>query len=95
MSRAQIIPPLNRASSEACIRLSHYPSGSVEAPLGAFDNSRPLTAKTGPGAVIFRLIRGHMPPLPWANLSDFLDDLIGGVCVCFLPFVLLFLEFVK
>jgi len=92
---APVTPPLNCASSEACRQLSHYPSGSVEAPLGAFDTPRPLTAKTGPGAAIFRQIRGHMARLPWANLSDFLDDLIGGICVCLIPIALLFLVFVK
>lgn len=88
-------PPLNCASSEACRQLSHYPSGSVEAPLGAFDTPRPLTAKTGPGAAIFLLIRGHIARLPWTNLSDLLDDLVGGICACLIPIALLFLEFLK
>lgn len=92
---APVTPPLNCASSEACRKLSHYPSGCVEAPLGAFDNPRPLTAKTGPGAALFWLIRGQLARLPWADLSDFLDDLIGGICVCLIPLVLLFLEFMK
>ena len=88
-------PPLNCASSEACRQLSHYPGGCVEAPLGAFDNLRPLTAKTGPGAALFWLIRGQLARLPWDNLSDFLNDLIGGICVYLIPLVLLFLEFMK
>lgn len=95
MRRVQSSPPLSCASSEACMQLSHYPSDAVDGSLGAFDTPRPLTAKTGPGAVIFRLIRGHLARLPWANLSDFLGDLIGGICVCLLPLALLFLEFLK
>jgi hypothetical protein len=95
MARNLDAPTLNRASSEACMRLSHYPSDAVDASLGAFDTPRPLTAKTGPGAALFWLNRGHIIHLPWANFSEFWDDLIGGVCVCIFPLLLLSLEFVK
>lgn len=88
-------PSLNCDASKTCMQLSHYPSDTVDGSLGAFDTPRPLTAKTGPGASILRLIRDHTSRLPWATTSEFLGDFIGGICVCLIPFALLLLEFLK
>ncbi|KPD10891.1 hypothetical protein AN476_18750 [Phaeobacter sp. 11ANDIMAR09] len=77
------------------MRLGHYPSDTADGSLGAFDISCPLTAPMGPGSVPFWAGRGRKIRLPWATLGEFLDDLIGGLCVCLLLFLLLFLEFLK
>ncbi len=95
MPQAVHTPPLNCASSEACRQLSHYPSDTADGSLGAFDTSSPLTAPMGPGTASFWAGRGRNFRLPWATLPEFLDDLIGGLCVCLLLFLLLFLELLK
>ena len=91
MIRAPDIPPLNRASSEAFMRLSHYPSGTVDEPLGAFGTQSPL-AKLGPSLVLFRASWGQRARAIWPTRTAFADDLLGGVCVCLIPPALMFLE---
>jgi hypothetical protein len=77
------------------MRLSHYPSDTADGSLGAFDAPCPLTAPTGPGSVPFWAGRGRKIRLPWATIGEFLGELIGGFCICLLPFALLFLEFLE
>jgi len=77
------------------MRLSHYPSDAADGSLGAFGTSCPLTALTGPGSVPFWAGRDRKIRLPWATLPEFLGELIGGFCICLMPFALLFLELLK
>lgn len=95
MPQAAHTPPLNRSASKACMRLSHYPSDAADGSLGTFDTSCPLTAPMGPGTASFWAGRGRKIRLPWATLPEFLGELIGGFCICPLPFPLLFLELLK
>ena len=87
-------PTLNRASSEACMRLSHYPSDTVDGSLGAFATQSPL-AKSGPGSVLFWAGWGQWIRDWSLTGSDVLDDVIGAICVFALPAPLLFLEFLN
>jgi hypothetical protein len=58
MSHMPDSPPLNPTPAPACDGLSHYPSGAVDEPLGAFETQSPL-AKLGPSLVLFRASWGH------------------------------------
>ena len=87
-------PQLNPSPAPACSRLSHYPSDTVDASLGAFGTRSPL-AKPGPSLVLFRAIWGQRARAIWPTRAAFADDLLGGVCVCLIPPALMFLEFLQ
>lgn len=93
---AMKLPLPNRASSEACKRLGHYPSDTVDGSLGAFETRLPsLTASSGPRPSSLLMGEDRSWGLPWDNLVEFIDVFLGSLCVSVFPLLLFFVEFTR
>jgi hypothetical protein len=84
-----LLPITPSHDGRACSRLGHYPGG-LDVPPGAFEIRLPtLTAKADPRPSLFWVGGGHMKRLPWANMPEFFEDIIGVFCICIPPLILL------